>query len=48
MGGPREDMGRGSLNREVGTAQVGIKAGSTDATEAAIWHHVVSSLAIFV
>ena len=48
VGGPREDMGRGSLNREVGTAQVGIKAGSTDATEAAIWHHVVSSLAIFV
>ena len=48
MGGPREDMGRGSLIREFGTAQVGIGAGSTDAAEAAIWHRVVSSLAIFV
>ena len=48
MGGPREDMGRGSSIREVGTAQVGIEAGSMDAAEAATWHHVVSSLAIFV
>ena len=48
MGGPSEGMGRGSSIREVGTAQVGIETGSTDAAEAAIWHHVVSSLTIFV
>ena len=48
VGGPSEGMGRGSSFREVGIAQVGIEAGSTDAAEAPIWHHVVRSLAIFV
>ena len=48
VGGPREDMGCGSSIRQVRTAQVGIEAGSADAAEAAIWHNVVSSLAIFV
>ena len=41
-------MGRGSSIREVGTAQIGIGAGSTDAAETTTWHHVVSSFAIFV
>ena len=41
-------MGRGSSFREVGIAQVGIEAGSTDAAEAPIWHHAVSFLGIFV
>ena len=48
MGGPSEGMGRGSSIREVGTAQVGIEAGSTDAAEAAIWYHAVSYFAILV
>ena len=47
VGGPSEDMGHSSI-REVGTAQDGIEVGSTDAAEAAIRHHVVSSLSIFV
>ena len=48
VGGPGEDMRRGSSIREVGSEQVRIEAGSTDAAEATIWYHVVSSLAIFV
>ena len=48
MGEPREDMRRGSSIREVGTAQVEIEAGSTDAAESAVRRHVVSSLLIFV
>ena len=35
-------------HERVGTAQVWIEAGTTDEAEAAIWHHVVSSFAIFV
>ena len=43
-----EDMGCGSLIREVGIAKVVIEAGSTDAAEAAISYHAVSSHALSV
>ena len=48
VGGPGEDMRRGSSIREVGSEQVRIEAGSTDAAEATIWYNAVSFLAIFV
>ena len=43
MGGPSEDMGRGSIC-ELGIVYVRTETGSEDGAEAAMWYYAVSSL----